>query len=113
MASSEDKKESDLVHSTPKRRRSANYASAISKPSSQSPDSIDITHQEMAGLAAIVDVDITHFMKHLMPDFEATHNDLNKRPTIVKSVQKRFMDIPNNLESHMYGPLVRKYCISR
>jgi hypothetical protein len=112
MASLENKKESNIVHSTPKRRRSANYASLISRPSSQSPDSIDITHQEMAGLAAIVDVDVEHFMEHLMPGFEAIHDNLNKQSTLVKGVQKRFLNVPNKHESYMYDPLVSQWCVS-
>ena len=107
MASSETKNETNIVHSTPKRRRSANYTSSISKPSSQSPDSIDITHQEMAGLAAIVDIDTTAFMNHLMPDFEATYSALHKQPTIIKRVHRHFLEVPNKLESDMYSPLVR------
>jgi hypothetical protein len=112
MASLEDKKEPNIVHSTPKRRRSANYASLISRPSSQSTDSIDITHQEMAGLAAIVDVDIKHFMEHLMPGFKVVHGNLNKQPTVIKGVQKRFLNVPNKRESYMYDPLVSQCCVS-
>jgi hypothetical protein len=102
MASLEDKKDPNIVHLTPKRRRSANYASLISRPSSLSPDSLDITHQEMAGLAAIVDVDVDHFMEHLMPSFEATHDNFNKQSTLIKGVQERFLNIPNNYEASMY-----------
>lgn len=51
-------------------------------------------------------------MKHLMPGFEATHDDLNKQPTVVKNVQKRFLDVPDNLESNIYRPLVSKYWVS-
>jgi hypothetical protein len=105
MESSGTRKET-LVHSTPKRGCSANYASSISKPSSQSADSIDITHQEMAGLVAIVDADAAHFMKHLMPDFQAFHDELDKQPTVVENVQKRLLSVPNKLESLMYDQLV-------
>jgi hypothetical protein len=101
----EDKKDPNIVHSTPKRRRSANYGSLISRPSSQSPDLIDITHQEMAGLAAIIDVNIKHFMQHLMPSFEAIHDNLNKQLTVVRAVHKRFLNIPNSYEASMYDLL--------